>query len=1028
MPPSQSSPDVDAELLPTILYLIQRGYWVACYELYVDATRTKRLDDASKATLKSFFTDANRFPPDVLACVRETFDSGVSAARIVDAESRAALAEYDLRCAREDLRRRRKSAGAATTTTAADGIDGDEDDGASREEIARALNDEDVAFGAVPSISTTTPTRGENEEDDNRMSIGVDLDAKLDAAAYEYLTRRGYKATALSMRDESVVAAKMSVGGDDQPGRSREFGALRRMYERARMTETTADALESERARLEEAESELIRARARIDELEKENASLSSAHETASTRLTRVETELVELKETSATWEDKATRASSEVNRLLSELGSKSTEGATTWSGDGTANAGLAPRTTIEENETIDACLALARDVSPQMPPRNRLVLLPLISRACERACGNDDRANAAASLFFELYSAPNDELRDGIASAIVGVGEKIGSKLFDETFMTRGCLSADGIAAMRGAQRVLALHTLAEIGISSWYDSKETIVAAFERAAADPSDEVRIACSRAAARYVAAKAPPEDVVAELENVLMTLAHDGSDEVAEESRVALALAIAESHLQHRVDRFTGNFARGLFDVALEALQSGWSGEGREREFVGWSSPEEGDAHRWRAITMMKTLEAMMPTVRRALESSKPADVESVESSLAEAANATSWPLARWCVGEASDLIVRVISSAAPDVIGQESVREGICAAAASWCAVLGPRATREVLIGKLNEACQVSFDQRAAVLPILLAGVVPYTPNGDAVLGDYLQRLIVQADLASSSEIVDAARYLAAFERHTESLLRTLKQCCHASADNPTTVRLLASRLLAATSEVLPLQQVIDDVYPALNVLRNDPEPDVRCDAAMALAAVACVHYETVDPTAQTMRQLEALTADPEIDVRIAVIAALARGATVPGTSFAVSSAGAVSALAQHVASSHSQSDAHRVVIADALFRATRDMLGADGNLFPQLSSGLYALIGGADPASDPGVLDQASRAQCETMLRDGGWAIDNSPNPSAPASSVNQDNENTSSTVVVDDRGGGVYNRMKSKARALGGRVTARR
>ena len=1014
MPPS-SSPDDDVELLPTILYLIQRGYWVACYELYVDATRTKRLDEASKATLKSFFTDANRFPPDVLACVRETFDSGVSAARIVDAESRAALAEYDLRCAREDLKRTK----AATTA----GGDGDiDDDGVTREEIERALNDEDIAFGVAPSISTSTI---EVEENDNKTNVGVDLDAKLDAAAYEYLTRRGYKATALSMRDESVVAAKISVSGDDQPGRSREFGALRRMYERARMTETTADALESERARLEEAESELIRARARIDELEKENTSLLSAHETASTRLTRVETELVELKETSATWEEKATRASSEVNRLLSELGSTSNERTMTWSGNGAASDEFAPRTTIEENETIDACLALARDVSPQMPLQNRLVLLPLISRACERACGNDDRANAAASLFFEIYSAPNDELRDGIASAILGVGEKIGSKLFDETFTTRGCLSADGIAAMRGAQRVLALHTLAEIGISSWYDSKETIVAAFERAAADPSDEVRIACSRAAARYVTAKAPSEDVGAELETVLMTLAHDGSDEVAEESRAVLALAIAESHLQHRVDRFTGNFAQGFFDAALEALQSGWSGEGRERKFVGWSSPEEGDTHRWRAIAMMKSLEAMMPTVRRALESSKPADVESVESSLADAANTTSWPLARWCVGEASDLVVRVISSAAPDVIGQESVREGICAAAASWCAVLGPRATREVLIGKLNEACQVSFDQRAAVLPILLAGVVPYTPNGDAVLGDYLRRLIVQADLASSSEIVDAARYLAAFERHTESLLRTLKQCCHASADNPATVRLLAARLLAATSEVLPLQRVIDDVYPALNVLRNDPEPDVRCDAAMALAAVACVHYETVDPTAQTMRQLEALTADPEIDVRIAVIAALARGATVPGTSFAVSSAGAVSALAQHVASSHSQSDAHRVVIADALFRATRDMLGNDGNLFPQLSSGLYALIGGADPASDPGVLDQASRAQCETMLRDGGWAIDN-PDPAHPPSSTNHDNENPSSTVVVNDRGG-VYDRMKSKARALGGRVSRR-
>ena len=94
----------DDELLSTVLFLINRGYWLALYELYVDARRTNALekDLPARNTLRSFFGDRERFPADVFRAVRDAFDSGVSAARVIEAESRAALAEYDLRLARED--------------------------------------------------------------------------------------------------------------------------------------------------------------------------------------------------------------------------------------------------------------------------------------------------------------------------------------------------------------------------------------------------------------------------------------------------------------------------------------------------------------------------------------------------------------------------------------------------------------------------------------------------------------------------------------------------------------------------------------------------------------------------------------------------------------------------------------------------------------------------------------------------------------------------------------------------------------
>ena len=228
------------ELLSTILFLINNHYWCALYELYVDARRLNVLDSdlPSLNTLKSFFNDSKRFPDGVFRAVSDAFDSGVSAARVVDAESRAAVAEYELRCAREDLQNSRRGAGGGG------GADGGDD--ASGASVRRGV-DADEAFA---------PTSGDSARS---SADDVGLDAKLDAATYEYLSRRGYKATALSMRDESSTAAKLMEKDFASDG-ERSFGALRRMYERARMTETTASALESERARVDDVESELIRA------------------------------------------------------------------------------------------------------------------------------------------------------------------------------------------------------------------------------------------------------------------------------------------------------------------------------------------------------------------------------------------------------------------------------------------------------------------------------------------------------------------------------------------------------------------------------------------------------------------------------------------------------------------------------------------------------------------------------------------------------------------------------------------------
>ena len=92
------------------------------------------------------------------------------------------------------------------------------------------------------------------------------------------------------------------------------------------------------------------------------------------------------------------------------------------------------------------------------------------------------------------------------------------------------------------------------------------------------------------------------------------------------------------------------------------------------------------------------------------------------------------------------------------------------------------------------------------------------------------------------------------------------------------------------------------------------------------MANVACTHYETIEPTTMTMRQLETLISDPDVQVRIAVVEALSLGAAALGTSFAVSAANAIAAIAR-IPNLERE-------ITDAIFETTRIMLGADGDLF----------------------------------------------------------------------------------------------
>jgi hypothetical protein len=127
-----------------------------------------------------------------------------------------------------------------------------------------------------------------------------------------------------------------------------------------------------------------------------------------------------------------------------------------------------------------------------------------------------------------------------------------------------------------------------------------------------------------------------------------------------------------------------------------------------------------------------------------------------------------------------------------------------------------------------------------------------------------------------------------------------------------------------------------------------------------------------------------------------------------------------VSALAQANFPAHDRTNRKSFTqddcaMATALFAAARELLGADGALFAAVAPALVALLGGESAHT---ALDQAHRAQVETMLRDGGWPI--APAEPNPASMPALQPPPQMSSAAAPPTSGSAFGRMTSKLKRM--------
>jgi hypothetical protein len=215
----ETSRPVDAR--DVVSFLLEREHLAAAFELFQDVLESTsashgapaehaddvgRLEEARDA-LERYFGDRERFPPRDLRAFAEQVDVPLLQASVREQESRARVAEYDAELAAEDLERARVQLEAselerrAAEKRASLGAAGF---------VREAANE--AAF-VTPPRAFVDPESNANAADESVFNPKPDLPPlaapnaserrALNALVADYLDRRGYRATRLTLRDEA---------------------------------------------------------------------------------------------------------------------------------------------------------------------------------------------------------------------------------------------------------------------------------------------------------------------------------------------------------------------------------------------------------------------------------------------------------------------------------------------------------------------------------------------------------------------------------------------------------------------------------------------------------------------------------------------------------------------------------------------------------------------------------------------------------------------------------------------------------
>ena len=496
----EASRPVDAR--DVVSFLLEREHLAAAFELFQDVVMSTsashgapaehvddvgRLEEARDA-LERYFGDRERFPPRDLRAYAEQVDVPLLQASVREQESRARVAEYDAELAAEDLERARvqleaselerraaekraslRAAGSAAAREAANEaafvtpprafVDPETNANAADESLSQNANDTNVSPELPPLAAPNASER-----------------RALNALVADYLDRRGYRATRLTLRDEadSFSLTKDSAGDANGARVPVPADGLRRAVHRASRlnardaahdelrerasaasirAETLERALAAEKAEAASLAGRVAETEARASETRGEADALARRLEDAARSIAGLETERANAtrdferaaataKHLEADLEGKTRefkKALAEERRARAESTDAETATPTTpvthaHTNETTTDSITPPITppshafeaSAEEEATIRALADALPRVASATLVAERHELLPLFARAATRHKVAASRREMLRSLF-DLVKRPERAHRDALAATAFAVARDAG-------------------------------------------------------------------------------------------------------------------------------------------------------------------------------------------------------------------------------------------------------------------------------------------------------------------------------------------------------------------------------------------------------------------------------------------------------------------------------------------------------------------------------------------------------------------------------------------------------------------------
>ena len=530
-------PKIDAR--DVVSFLLEREHLAAAFELFQDVVEStsawhgapaERVDadaarlEEARDTLERYFGDQERFPPNDLRAYAEQVDVPLLQASVREQESRARVAEYDAELAAEDLQRARleleaaelerqaaeKRRGAAGTSEPR----GDETDAKA---FAFSLSSRAFADPDVESVlrepSNGTDLLSASPPPPPPLPPPSDSERRvLNALVADYLDRRGYRATRLTLRDEARDGDMFFGESDETANLAMVADGLRRAVHRAerlnardaahdelRKTsvvnleriETLERALAAKEAETASLFEGVSNAETKIGESHRERASLESRLEQALRQIASLETKRVELQRDFERADENAkhlerdlegktrefknalaeTRALSgaklcavNADSSLTTPDIKSATNTTTESTSSTLTQMSPPVHAFEASAEEEATVRLLADALPKIASATlvakRHELLPLFARAATRHRVASVRVETLRHMF-DLVKRPEPNHRDALAATAFAVARDAGEK---RVVAELAPVLRSELAHKKQERRVAACHCVAAV------------------------------------------------------------------------------------------------------------------------------------------------------------------------------------------------------------------------------------------------------------------------------------------------------------------------------------------------------------------------------------------------------------------------------------------------------------------------------------------------------------------------------------------------------------------------------------